>query len=331
MIGFASAGVIAHTWYLGQRAAANSASPLASPFDWCLLAAWLLAVIYLAQAVYYQRLAIGVFLLPLVLGLIWASLYAGTERWAPERASKFWGNIHGTFLLLGTVAVTVGFLSGVMYLVQSNRLKRKLPPSPGFRLPSLEWLERINSRSLGASALLMGVGFVSGVILNNHKNRTVESYVPWTDPVVVSLGLMLVWLIVAELFRLTYPAARRGRKVAYLTVAAFVFLCFTLASLLLFETEHAADEQAHTTRLLSPLPLDGGGVGGGGANKGLSENRRGLAGHHRLDGRCGVFGANCACPPLLDGFGIGPRSTAAAIAHDVALVTRAPAKWRRAP
>ena len=238
MIGFATAGVLAHTWFLGQRAALRAASPLSSAADWCLLAAWLLAVIYLGQAIYYKRLAIGVFLLPLVLALIGASYYASPQPWAPERASRFWGNVHGVFLLLGTVAVSVGFLSGVMYLVQSHRLKQKRPPTPGFRLPSLEWLELTNSRSLGISALLIGVGFVSGVILNTHKNRAVEAYVPWTDPVVISLGLMLLWLVVAELFRLTYPAARRGRKIAYLTVAAFLFLCFTLASLLWLDTEH---------------------------------------------------------------------------------------------
>lgn len=271
MIAFAAAGVVAHTWYLGQRAAAAAASPLASPADWCLLAAWLLAVIYLAQSVYYKRLAIGVFLLPLVLALIGASFYAGSQRFAPERASRFWGNVHGAFLLLGTVAVTVGFLSGVMYLVQSYRLKRKLPPAPGFRLPSLEWLERINSRSLGVSALLMGVGFFSGVILNTHKNRQVEAYVPWTDPVVISLGLMLLWLLLAELFRLTYPAARRGRKVAYLTVAAFLFLCFTLASLLLLDTQHGPEQHASTdVGFRSPFSLVGGGVRGGGDRRGAA-------------------------------------------------------------
>jgi ABC-type uncharacterized transport system permease subunit len=248
LIGFATAGVLAHTWFLGQRAAARSASPLDNPADWCLLAAWLLAVIYLAQAVYYQRLAIGVFLLPLVLGLIAASELASRDSFAPERASQFWGNVHGSFLLLGTVAVTVGFLSGVMYLVQSHRLKRKLPPAPGFRLPSLEWLERVNSRSLGISALLIGVGFLSGVILNTHKNRAIEAYVPWTDPVVISLALMFLWLIVAELFRLAYPAARRGQKVAYLTVAAFLFLCFTLASLLWLDTEHGSEPRASRPR-----------------------------------------------------------------------------------
>jgi hypothetical protein len=41
---------------------------------------------------------------------------------------------------------------------------------------------------------------------------------------------MLSWLIAAEAFRLAYPAARRGRKVAYLTLAGFVFLVLTLAT-----------------------------------------------------------------------------------------------------
>jgi hypothetical protein len=38
--------------------------------------------------------------------------------------------------------------------------------------------------------------------------------------------------------------------------------------------------------------------------KGLSQNRRGLA---QL---CGVFGANCACPLLLDGFETASSTTA---------------------
>ena len=45
----------------------------------------------------------------------------------------------------------------------------------------------------------------------------------WTDPVVQSSAAMLLWLVAAEVFRLVYPAARRGRKVAYLTLASFVF------------------------------------------------------------------------------------------------------------
>jgi hypothetical protein len=69
-------------------------------------------------------------------------------------------------------------------------------------------------------------------------HRGESAYHPWTDPVVLSLAAMLVWLIAAEIFRLVYPAARRGRKVAYLTLASFVFLVIALASFAVLDNVH---------------------------------------------------------------------------------------------
>ncbi len=227
----ASAGIVAHTWYLGRRVAETPAAPLASHQDWYILAAWALAAIYLAAKFYYPKSSMGLFLLPTVLGLIGASRFATTVPLATFQAPRFWGRIHGLFLMLGTVAVLLGFVAGLMYLLQSNRLKRKQTPNRGLRLPSLEWLERANSRSLGAAALFVGGGFFTGVLsrLAHQGDQLGDRIgVPWTDPVVLSLGGMMAWLIVAEVFRMVYPAARRGRKVAYLTVAAFGFLLLVL-------------------------------------------------------------------------------------------------------
>jgi hypothetical protein len=106
------------------------------------------------------------------------------------------------------------------------------------RLPSLEWLERINTGSLAVSMILIGLGFASGVILSALKHRGETNYALWTDPVVISLAAMMLWLIAAEVFRLVYPAARRGRKVAYLTLASFGFLVITLASFLWLDNVH---------------------------------------------------------------------------------------------
>jgi ABC-type uncharacterized transport system permease subunit len=224
----ATAGIVVHTWYLGRRAAQAPWAPLSSPHDWYLAAAWVLAVIYVAVVLYYPRASMGLFLLPVTLGLIAAARWASTEPLASFAAPRFWGRVHGIFLMLGTVAVLLGFVAGLMYLVQSYRLKHKSPAPERFRLPSLEWLERVNSRSLGAAALLVALGFFTGIL-----TRTAQADaggVPWTDPVVLSLSGMLSWLIAAEAFRLAYPAARRGRKVAYLTLAGFVFLVLTLAT-----------------------------------------------------------------------------------------------------
>ena len=62
---------------------------------------------------------------------------------------------------------------------------------------------------------------------------------PWTDSVVVSSAVLLVWLLAATLFEWLYKPAQQGRKVAYLTVASFVFLAFVIAVLFAGGSEHA--------------------------------------------------------------------------------------------
>lgn len=239
ILAFALGGLAAHTWYLGTRAHCADACPLSSPHDWYLLAAWLLAVVYLSLSAARSAAALGLFSLPLVLLLVGLAHFADRAPFAPTRASRLWGNLHGAFLLLGTVTVSIGFVAGIMYLVQSYRLKSKPLAWQGMRLPSLEWLERVNRLALAVSVPLVGIGFLAGVILNRIKYASQQGALPWNDPVMISSAAMLGWLILAELFRLTYRAARRGRKVAYLTVASFVFLAISLAVLLFVETQHA--------------------------------------------------------------------------------------------
>ncbi|MBW3599229.1 MAG: hypothetical protein KY475_18410, partial [Planctomycetes bacterium] len=73
-IGFAAAGLLAHTLYLVSeaRGAIGSAGeqPLSSWHHWCLLAAWVLVAAYLAMAFARPRNPLGLFILPLVLLLI---------------------------------------------------------------------------------------------------------------------------------------------------------------------------------------------------------------------------------------------------------------------
>src|SRR5690606_16971539 len=122
--------------------------------------------------------------------------------------------IHGFCLLAGTVAVTVGFLTGVMYLLQAQRLKKKLPPGQRLRLPSLEWLQRMNSRMIAVAALTLAAGFLAGIVLNLTNARQ-GSGVPWTDPVILSSSFLMGWMAVAWLFNHLYKPAQQGRKVAY--------------------------------------------------------------------------------------------------------------------
>ena len=108
----------------------------------------MLVVVYLYLTLFHPEVAYGIFILPLALALIGAAQLANREPFPQSPAAQVWGTIHGTFWLLGAVAVIVGFVAGLMYLLQAWRLKHKLPPARGLRLPSLEWLERISGRAI---------------------------------------------------------------------------------------------------------------------------------------------------------------------------------------
>lgn len=254
MIAFAGAGLFAHTVYLitltRRELAADAMAPLSGWYDWCLMTAWVLAAAYLGLAVRRPKTSVGLFLIPLVLALI---AIATTVRHLPpfarEQALSYWGFLHGLMLLLGTVATTLGFAAGIMYLLQSYRLKHKLPPQPGFRLPSLEWLQRFSRRSLLVSTCLIGIGLLAGIVLNLIRHNTGEGMVSWADPVVLSSFVLFAWLVIAMLFESFYKPARAGRKVAYMTMVSFVFLGLVLVFVL---------SRQHGSGPLGPAPQQSG-------------------------------------------------------------------------
>lgn len=238
-IGFTAAGLVAHSIYLVMRSTPETqqAPPLSSWFDWLLLIAWGVAMVYLIQVLRRPQATVGIFMLPLVLALIGVAwLFRHAPPFPRSEALYIWGIVHGTALLAGTVVVALGFVAGAMYLVQSYRLKHKLPPRPGLKLPSLEWLQWANYQALIVSSCLLAAGLLAGTALNLvHR----QAGLPWTDPVVWTSGGLFLWLIVVLLFQFLYKPAQQGRKVAYLTVASFLFLAFVLGIVLVGPSPHA--------------------------------------------------------------------------------------------
>lgn len=233
LLGFALAGLFAHASYLVSRAgnagAGHGIPPLSSWYDFCLVAAWFLAAAYVVLTVRRPQNAVGIFVLPLVLLLVGMAVLV--RDWRPfnaQTALYLWRLLHSFALLAGTTAVALGFATGLMYLVQSYRLKHKLPPRRGLQLPSLEWLQDFNRDSLIVSCCLLGVGFLAGVMLNIVGSSREGLSVSWTDPVVLVSGLLFVWLASATLFEACYKPARQGKKVALLATANFLFLALAL-------------------------------------------------------------------------------------------------------
>ncbi len=222
-IGFGLAGLLAQVIYLLLRPFA-----LATPAGSLIFLAVILVVFYLYGTIHHHRLAWGLFVLPLILGLIGLAVVfheRGPSYEAEGRWTRLWGMAHGVLVLLAAVGVCVGFLASVMYLVQLRRLRAKAPPGHGVKLLSLERLEAMNRRAILWAFPFLTAGLIVGVALQVHRGDFGEG---WDSPKILSgLGL---WVVFAILLYLRYAARARGRQMALLTVAAFALLLFTLAS-----------------------------------------------------------------------------------------------------
>jgi ABC-type transport system involved in cytochrome c biogenesis permease subunit len=211
-LAFGAAGLLAQSIYLAVR----------RPIGWMVILAWVLAVFYLYGSIHYRKLAWGVFVLPLVLALLGLSALFGPQADPlPLAENRFWGLLHVSLLLLAAVGVCVGFLAGVMYLVQAARLRAKTPPRQGLRLLSLERLEQMNRRAVDLAFPLLTAGLVIGLILMAQQPLS-----SWTDPRVLGAGVL--WLAFLVLLVLRYGWRLRGRAFALLTIVAFVLLIVCL-------------------------------------------------------------------------------------------------------
>jgi ABC-type transport system involved in cytochrome c biogenesis permease subunit len=230
-LGFGAAGLLAHTFYLLARSV-----DLATPLGSLLALAWILAVFYLYGSIHHYRQAWGLFVLPLVLGLVVLAALVpagsadtpGTNEvsiWRDLSGTRFWGVMHGILVILAGVGISVAFVASVMYLVQVRRLRAKLPPGQGMKMLSLERLEAMNRKAILWSFPLLSAGLIVGALLQWQQGNFL---VAWDSPKIASaLGL---WGVFAILLYLRYGAHARGRQVALLTLLAFAIMIYALLS-----------------------------------------------------------------------------------------------------
>ncbi|MGC8639106.1 MAG: cytochrome C assembly family protein [Isosphaeraceae bacterium] len=229
-IGLTALGWVAHTLFLTNLALKDMLFLPATAFESGMVLAWIVALIGLYFMVHWPRqVAVGIFILPLVLGLIGIASFAPREsNWLEGEMITFWGMVHGFFLLGGAVSTCLAFAAGLMYLAQMRRLKLKRPSPFGFALPSLELTERVNRVAITVAFPLLTFGLLIGLVLS-VKARGIAGdtsiMLRWTDPKVVSA--LVMWLVFAMLLHARFRPAMRGRSVMVLTIVAFAFLVFT--------------------------------------------------------------------------------------------------------
>ena len=223
-LAFGTVGLFAHTVYLLFRAPS-----VATPWGSLLLLSWVLAVFYLYGAFHHRKQAWAIFVLPIVLILIGLSVvYPESHNQSVSNwftGSNFWGMVHGGLLLLAAIGVCVGCTVSIMYLVQARRLRTKSNPGQGLKLMSLERLAEMNRRAIVWAFPLLSAGLLVGVALQLQGEQGSTAWLSWRY-----LGTAGLWLTFLLLLYLRFAVHASNRRLAILTIAAFVLLLGTLAT-----------------------------------------------------------------------------------------------------
>lgn len=185
-------------------------------FSWALVGASLLVNLRL------QIMVLGALSAPLGALLMLAASVLPMAAAPPLPIFKsLWLAVHIFTVMCGFGLLTITFLGALLYLLLDWRIRAKRLGPLFKRLPSLTLVDSLNYRALLAGFTLMTLGLITGAVL---AYITTGRYWSWDPKEVWSL---ITWLLYAALLHTRLVAGWRGRRGAWLAVAAFIVLMFT--------------------------------------------------------------------------------------------------------
>ncbi len=128
---------------------------------------------------------------------------------------------HATVIFLSYLAFFVAVVSGILFLAQERRLKKKDPRILRDQPIPLELLDRINWAAVVVGFFLFSVGMIQGHLLARTNWGSF-----WTgDP--KEIWSLLTWGCYAAVLALRLTAGLKGRRVIFMSVMSFLLVMFT--------------------------------------------------------------------------------------------------------
>jgi len=226
---YANAGAVAGfsllTVFFLLRWRAVGFLPVSNMFESLSFFIWAVVLTYLIVEYFFNLPTLSSFILPFITLFTLVAVFVGhPEGTMDTRLRSGWFYLHVVFAFVGYATFSVAFATAVMYLLQRRQLKsRKSFNSVFHRLPSLEVLDDLNQKLISMGFPLFTVAIAVGVYWA-HESKILGPNWP-NDPKVVFTGI--TWLLYAALFHIRLLAVARGKRVAHLTIIAFVFVVLT--------------------------------------------------------------------------------------------------------
>jgi ABC-type transport system involved in cytochrome c biogenesis permease subunit len=232
-------GILAHTFVIGMQTMEVRHVPFANPSRAISSFVWLLALSYLYLEVTTDERAMGVFILPIVIGLqIIPVVNPGVENRDPVLDSPlFW--VHVASLLFAYASFALAGVLGLTYMLQFKEIKAKHLGYFYTRLPSLQTLDLMNWRSVAVGWLFLTIGVVVGVIWAAQA-RAVDPLDPNIQAMALGDPKILFALLTWAVYSFAMVARRTmgwsGRRAAWLSAVGFAIVLLNFLPLNYFVT-----------------------------------------------------------------------------------------------
>ena len=230
---------LSHTFVIGMQTMEVRHVPFASRSHAISTFVWLLALSYIYLELTTDERAMGVFILPIAVGLQMIPAFSpGVENADPVLDSPwFW--VHVLSLMFSYATFALAGMLGLTYMLQFKEIKKKHLGYFYARLPSLHVLDAMNSRAVVVGWLFLTIGVVVGVVWTAQAralapgNSNLQA-MSLNDPKI--LIALLTWAVYAfEVFARS-TMGWTGRRAAWLSAVGFVMVLLNFLPVSYFVT-----------------------------------------------------------------------------------------------
>jgi ABC-type transport system involved in cytochrome c biogenesis permease subunit len=232
-------GALVHTFVIGMQTMEVRHLPFANFSRAVSSFVWLLTLSYLYLELTTDERSMGVFILPVIIGLqLIPVLHPGVERADPVLDSPwFW--VHVSSLLFAYASFALAGVLGVTYMLQFKEIKKKHLGYFYTRLPSLQILDVMNSRAVTVGWMFLTFGVIVGAVWTAQA-RTIAP----DDPNLRAMSIddpkifvaLLTWAVYAFAVFARRTLGWTGRRAAWLSSVGFAFAMVNFLAINYFVT-----------------------------------------------------------------------------------------------
>jgi len=219
---FAGITVLAHLCYLVFVVLRLGRLPMASAYEALSVTAFFIAATYILIQFTSGESGTGILVFPVAtaLQLISALKMYKVESFDPILASPYFA-VHTLPSIMGYAAFLISMLYSCMYLLMHAQIRSRKFGLVFANLPSLDALDRLNSKAISTGFVMLTIGILTGMIWAEQA---------WKDASLLDPKILisyLIWMLYGTSIFLRIFRGWQGKRVASLSILGGVILLFS--------------------------------------------------------------------------------------------------------